>query len=424
MKVCLINPPHPYLIDPKAQAPLGLLYLSAALKKGGVPVSTLDLSDKAYSTKIDFPAAKIFGITASILDKQAIASTAKQIKEQYPQSKVIVGGTAWVAEKQLDLTHVDSVVRGEGEKIIFDIINDFPNLQKQYYAERITDLDSIPFPDRDAILNKGGDIFSYHKNYKGDSSVVFVTSRGCPHRCAFCASPGIWKRKIVFRGVQNIVDEIKFIMAKYNIYQFRISDDTLTMRLDRLEELCHHFKKLGIIWRYSIRVKPNDYKMFKMMYDSGCREISPGIETGDQSILDLLQKDSTVEDNRKCVINARKAGITVRMLLMCGLPGETAATIQRNIDFLKSVDYGDSIALTRFVPMPGTEIGENPAKFNCRIIDTNLDNYHLYMYGPEGERAWTSFIETDDMTREQLTANMKTMKDFVISTGKSGQWKK
>jgi len=109
-----------------------------------------------------------------------------------------VGGTAWVAEKQLDLTHVDSVVRGEGEKIIFDIINDFPNLQKQYYAERITDLDSIPFPDRDAILNKGGDIFSYHKNYKGDSSVVFVTSRGCPHRCAFCASPGIWKRKIVF----------------------------------------------------------------------------------------------------------------------------------------------------------------------------------------------------------------------------------
>jgi anaerobic magnesium-protoporphyrin IX monomethyl ester cyclase len=423
VRVCLINPPHPYLVDPSTQAPLGLLYVATALKHAEVPVEVIDLACKQYDDDLDIPEADIYGITATILDRKSVDATAKAIKTKYPFAKVIVGGPMWLSAEYLNESYIDSIVEGEGEQIIFKIIKDYPNLSPRYIADRIEDLDTLPFPDRDFIENKGGAVFSYKKSYRPGGSIVFLTARGCPFNCAFCSSPGVWNRKVQYRSIENITKEMDHIIETHGITQFRFSDDTLTLSRERLTKLCAEFKKRDIVWRCSVRAKPNDRDLFKMMYDSGCREISPGIESGDQDVLNFLNKGSRVEDNRDVIINAMKEGLTARVLLMCGVPGETSKTVERNIEFLKSVDCGSSIAMTRFVPLPGSAIAKNPRKFKCTILSHNIDDYHLYMWGPEGERKWDSLIKLDDMSEEEINDNIQKMKEFIMATGKSSQWK-
>ena len=238
MKICLINPPHPYLKQPYSQAPLGLMYIASALRTKNTDVCITDLSGQKYDEEFDIPFADIYGITGTVVDRMPCEVVAKTLKKKYPKCKVIVGGPLSLSKDQLDKTVIDSVVIGEGERIIFDIIDDYPNMKDTYTAERITDLDSLVFPARDMMEHNGGNIFAYNKNYSDGGSTVFISSRGCPYNCSFCASPGIWHRNVTFRSSENVLAEVDEIVEKYNIKQLRFSDDTFTLKRDRLFKIC------------------------------------------------------------------------------------------------------------------------------------------------------------------------------------------
>lgn len=420
MKVCLVNPPHPYLKQPTAQAPLGLLYIAASLRVKGIDVALVDLSDRYWEDEIDYLRADIYGITGTVLDRKPCIETAKKIKQKYPEAKIIVGGPISLTPDQIADPSVDSVVAGEGEHIFCKILEDFPRIQPHYNADRIIDLDALPFPARDMLLQKGGNVFAYNKNYKEGGSTVIITSRGCPYSCSFCASPGIWKRKVTLRSVDNVLAEIDEIVNKYKIYQLRFSDDTLTLDTKRLRNLCTGIKKYDVVWRASIRTKPNSIEMFQQMYETGCREVSFGVESADPNVLRILQKGNSVEDNYKGIVNAKKAGMVVRILFMIGTPGESASTVDQNISFLESVNsYYDTIALTNFIPIPGSGIAERPDAFDCSVTDTNIDNYNFYMWSPAGLNRWSSFIDLKGLDKKIFENNKKRMQQYVIESGKS-----
>jgi len=422
MKVCLVNPPHPYLKQPTAQAPLGLLYVAAALREKQVEVLLLDLSDCYWEDQIDYPAADLYGLTGTVLDRRPCTDTAKRIKEQFPQAKIILGGPISLTPDQVADSAIDAVVAGEGEEVIFDVLKDFPNVQSYYKASRITNLDALPFPARDLTPHKGGNVFAFNKNYKDGGSTVLITSRGCPYSCAFCASPGIWNRKVVLRSVENVIAEIDEIVNKYHIYQLRFSDDTLTLDTKRMRNLCAGIKKYDVIWRASIRTKPNSLEMFQEMHAAGCREVSFGVESADPNVLSVLKKGNSVEDNYNGIVNAKKAGMVVRILFMIGTPGESAETVDRNIAFLKEVnDYYDTIALTNFIPIPGSAIAERPLDFKCIITDTNIDKYNFYMWTPIGLNDWESFIELSSLENEVFENNKKRMRQYVVESRKSNR---
>lgn len=420
IRVCLINPPHPYLKQPTAQAPLGLMYIAAMLKSKGVSVEIFDASSKHYTDQFSIPEAHIYGITGTVLDRRPCISMATKIKQQSPSAKVIVGGPIALTPEYLDSEFVDTVVQGEGEYIFLDILNDFPNVKQQYKAARIEDLDAIPFPARELMQNLGGNVFAFNKNYRKGGSTVLITSRGCPYNCAFCASPGIWGRRVHFRSVKNVIYEVDEIKSKFGISQLRFSDDTLTLREDRLHELCAELATRDVIWRASIRVKPNSSAMFNAMYEGGCREVSFGVESGDPNVLEFLQKGTTVEDNYNGIVNAKKAGMVVRLLFMIGTPGEGPNTAKTNIAFLESVkDYYDTIALTNFIPIPGSAIANDPNKFSCKVVDTDIDHYNFYMWGPAGLNRWDSFIELTTLDKHAFEENKKIMRSYVVNSGKS-----
>jgi len=222
--------------------------------------------------------------------------------------------------------------------------------------------------------------------------------------------------------VENVLEEVRLVKDRFGVHQFRFCDDTLNLDSRRLHSLCLGLSKLKVFWRSSVRAGLSTLDDFKLMFDSGCREISPGIESGDQRVLDFLDKHNTVDDNRDLINWATAAGIDVRVLLMTGTPGEYPDTPERTKGFLNSIDY-NMVSLTQFRPMPGSPIWETPEKFDCRIINRDLKNYSFYTWrrGINGEREQApveSVIETDRLSKEQLEANMRRMFEYVEETGK------
>lgn len=423
LSLCLVNPMHPYLTQPKAQAPLGLLYVAASVRKQGFPVEFVDLSDRHYEDDFDLPDADVYGITGTVLDRKPCHVVARKIKKMNRGAAVIFGGPITLSPEFINWNIVDSLVMGEGEYVIFDVLRDFPRMKQKYIASRILDLDVLPFPARDLLEGSlGGDVFANKRNYFEGGSTVISTSRGCPFACTFCASPKMWGRKIIYRSAKNVAEEIDQVISKYGVRQLRFSDENITCRRDQLVDMCNHLKEKNIAWRASIRVKPNDFEMFRIMKEGGCVEVCFGIESGDPEVLHVLKKGASVKDNREAIVNAKRAGLAVRILFMIGTPGETRRTVDRNIAFLESVDiHYDTLAITNFTPLPGTAISDDPEGNGCEILDRNIDNYNLCLWGPDGRNSWKNLVRPVGLNLEELTANKERMVEYVLSTGKSNK---
>ena len=126
--------------------------------------------------------------------------------------------------------------------------------------------------------------------------------------------------------------------------------------------LCDELKELDIIWRCLVRADQLDPEICKAMFDAGCREVWPGIESGDQRVLDYLNKRTGMEDMLWGCKEARDAGLKIKALFMIGTPGEREDTPEINREYMKVLDF-DMITLSTFTPLPGSPIWNNPDRF-------------------------------------------------------------
>ena len=428
MKTLFLYLPHPYLKSPMAQIPLGLLYLAAVLEKQKMNVDVKNYSNHTTLTAIhDLPLADVYGITVTALELPQANMFAQKIKEKYPNSKVILGGPGTFSDEYVDWKYIDSILKGEGEITILTMLNDvlLGNLKKIYIGEPVKDLDALPFPARHLLKdNLGEHIFAgrttydktFRMEFKGKGSTAIITSRGCPFRCSFCSAPSL-NYKMRFRSPENIYKEIKHIYDTYKIKQYRFSDEMFTANKEHVKKICELIKPLGIVWRISARVKPLDLETLKIMKSAGCVEISFGIESFDDQVLKGLNKCTTAEDNAKAMKMAKEAGLMVRALFMIRTPYQRLETILINISWLLKVPY-DTIAVTSFVPLPGSDIWENPDKYNIEILNKNLDNYNFYFYGSEGKNELKDIIKIKDRSLEEFNAESEEFRKWIEEQGK------
>jgi radical SAM superfamily enzyme YgiQ (UPF0313 family) len=426
-KIALIYLPHPYLKQPDAQAPLGLMYLAAVLES----VEGVDVEIKNYSSFqndeaiADLPKADLYGITVTSLELLQANRFAAMIKGKYPNAKVGIGGPGAYTDEFVDYGAIDFVCKGEGEKEILDIIADYKKnaLKKVYVSSPIKDLDSIPFPSRHLLNGKqGGNIFAYDKNYKQGGSTIVSTSRGCPYRCSFCSSPfftGL-NKGVRYRSAQSVYNEIKHVIEAYGIRQFRFSDDMFTSRRRRVFEICDLLGELDIVWRISTRVNPFDKEMTRVMFDAGCKEVSFGVESFDDDVLRMLNKKSTAQDNANALEIAKEVGMTTRVLFMIRTPGQTKHTVQTNIKWLNRVPY-DIIACTSFVPLPGSDIWINPDSYDIEILNRNLDDYNFYFFGKDGQNELKNIIKIKSRPLDEFNSESEEFRDYLKETGKLNQ---
>jgi len=211
---------------------------------------------------------------------------------------------------------------------------------------------------------------------------------------------------------------VDHVIDTFGIRQFNVVDDNATASKKRILALCKELEKRKVYWKATMRAKPNDMEIFKAMVAGGCREIGIGVESGDPNVLAFLNKRATVEDNYTCIMNAKKTGLVVRLFFMINTPGESKETVSKNIKFLDSVDY-DMISMTNFVPMPGSEVYNDPKKFDCRILHKDPDRYNTAMWLPTGPNISNDLIELDGLSLEELKRNRRRMYRYIQESGKS-----
>ena len=355
MKVALLRPSyHTHLITP----PLGLGYLSSYLQKSGVETVIIDALNlgltpsEAARAAAGCDLAGIYFMTDHM--EEAIGLALEIKKKGIP---VVMGGPHATAlpEKTLRMTSADGIVLGEGEETLGELITELKTRDikdisipgffrsgmaqdKVILRDLIDDLDSIPFPDW-AQMNPANYMNAPHGGLiKNLPAAPVITSRGCSHRCVFCASPSMWRHTIRYRNPEKVLDEIAYLVNEFKVKEIHFEDDNITGRRDHLETICRGIVDRGIkiSWCCPNGVRAEnlqDIEIFRLMKRSGCYMIAFGIESASHDILSAARKGASLDDINRAVGYADSQGIITQGFFIFGLPGESEITVKETIDF-------------------------------------------------------------------------------------------
>lgn len=143
-------------------------------------------------------------------------------------------------------------------------------------------------------------------------------------------------------------------------------------------------------------------EVYERLADSGCAQISWGIESGSQYLLDRMNKKVLVQDNLDVIRWAKKYGINSRAFFIFGFPGETRETIQQTKDFIDKADP-DQFFVSNFCPYPGTPIWRDPKKFGITKISSDFSQfYQVGKDGTGGVTIETEWIKMDEFRELEL----------------------
>lgn len=423
--LCMINPPCTDLVNPLAQVPLGLMYLAAVAERDGLDVTLLNLAGQPPNVGVwRIPLAKVYGITGTFLQIGIVNALANELKRRNHRARVIVGGPISISRQELDMDAIDTVVFGEGESVITDLVR-YPG--QRFVESAPANVNALPFPARHLWPGPfGGNVFIGGRNYFGGGTATFLTTRGCPYSCAFCAGPSLVSRKVRYRNPDSVLEEMERTVRDYGVRQFRLSDEHFTVRRSHVSGVCGLIRKSeilghgrGIAWRASIAVNPHDPDIFRELADSGCREVAFGVESMDADVLSRITHKCKPEDSITALTNAHAAGLKTRALMMVGLPYETEKTARLNVEFIEAGHF-DAVAVTVFTPVPGCDIQRNPAAYDCEIIPEQ-SHRSLCVYGPDGKNAVTPTIRIPGMSVEKHAEGMARVIEAAERAGTLGK---
>jgi anaerobic magnesium-protoporphyrin IX monomethyl ester cyclase len=391
-KVVLIIPPSPWLISDRDIPMLGILYLSSYLKEhSGCEVVVCDLSSIKSMDDWYIPVGDLYGITGVSPQYIYVWNIIKKLKDREPHKPVIVGGVHATVfpDHILENTSADACVVGEGEEVLLSIVSgvewfEIDGIRTRLFdngmAQQMPCLDIFPFPDRSAIDYYSYLVprtFGYMANVQREGSII--TGRGCPFSCAFCASNNIYNGKVRYHSPEYVVEELVLLKEQYDVEMVNFLDDTFILNKKRVSDICDLIIKRGLNmkWFCLTRVDTIDKELLLKMKVAGCLSLAIGFESGSDRILKQMNKKVTVEQAKESIKIIASTGLLINGQLIVGFPTETKKDIELTAKFIKDCPEVDTFGLHIFQPFPGTDVWNNPEKYNIKIDkDTDFSDYH------------------------------------------------
>jgi radical SAM superfamily enzyme YgiQ (UPF0313 family) len=364
---------------------IGVAYLSAYLKKYGHEVDVYDsiveedsdvlLKELLSSHDIVGISLCSFKITSSYAFINRIVDYLRCSNKNIP---VVLGGphVTVTGKEVLIKTGADFAIRGEGELTLSELLNgieqkteDFENINGLIWRDEsgaiienrirdfIDDIDTLPFPDYS--------VFKLEKYISSSlNEIPISTSRGCPFECIFCAVKLVAGKSFRTRSPENVIQEI-MLHYKNGIRNFYIADDIFNLDIERAEEICDliikNSLKINFIFHNGLRADCLTYKLAEKLKRAGCTTIVLSAESGNNSVLKSIKKNTTVEKINSAigVLNDVKINFIVNFII--GHPTETFDKAMCSIRLAKEITKNRSCATVMFfnlIPYPSTELFE------------------------------------------------------------------
>lgn len=362
MKILLLHPASDNILSSYFWSEsLGLGYIAAVLRRDGHDVEILDaqLGGLNPSDTVEQVLRRDFdclGITATHNHKNVLKYIVQSVRQKRGDAIISAGGylpTLSTEDLFEAYPEIDFVVRGEGEVSAPDVFGRIsrgedwrPALGIAYpldgktivnpIPQSITDLDSIPFPARDALVASG---------IRAPERIARVAgNRGCYYRCTFCCSQRFQKESGSntprARSAKNIVDEMEHVIETTSVKQFRFIDDDFigpgAKSRARVIQFVDELKSrnLGATFAMMCRADEAQEDLLRMLKDVGLAEVFVGVESGSQTQLDRYNKQVTVEQNRQAIETVRRCGLNLRCGFIAFDPHVTIPELLENMAFI------------------------------------------------------------------------------------------
>ncbi|MBI5588810.1 MAG: radical SAM protein [Deltaproteobacteria bacterium] len=369
MKVVLVQVNKKNGIDKTSHPHAGLAYLGAYSLNRGYETIAIDakyegIDNNEVLNRILKIKPFILGLTIRTPDVKECEKIAAIVKNKTPDTKIIVGGAhvTGIQERVLkECTYFDIGVIGEGEQTFCELLdmlksND-SNLQNIKGILYRNNNNIIKTPSRDYIIDMDSLLFPAWQLFPSGSDITLFTSRGCPFSCSFCQR--VMGQKVRTTSPARVIAEMKRNISDFNATFFQIEDEVFGINKKWINELLDLIIKDGINrqvkWIANSRVNVANIDIYKKMKEAGCIGLGFGVESGNQKILDSVDKGVTLEQAYNAINIAKKAGLQTHTFFILGHPWETKETLRDTINFACKLNPY-SIAFGMMIPYPGTKI--------------------------------------------------------------------
>jgi anaerobic magnesium-protoporphyrin IX monomethyl ester cyclase len=393
MKVQMIIPPGGYFAERWSKGstmpPLGLLYIGAVLEKEGIDVRIVPADMKNMSWGdikqdiLDY-VPDIIGVTSTTENRFQSFKLIKLAKKTFPQAMAIMGGPHASMAAEDCLAHIpelDLVVRGEGEETMIelcrwhqegknpDALDSISGISFRKNGEvksnparpLIKDLDSLPYPAFHLVSFEDYN-FTFPVPGQGELPAVnIMSSRGCPFKCNFCATPINWGRNVRMRSPENVVDEIQGLIERYGVKVIFFFDDTFNVNTKRVEKICDLIieRKLDIFWKCDVRMDLIDKSLLTKMKQAGLFHLSFGLEAASERVRnEVIDKKVDIEDFHNLVQWCQELDIIPNVFFIYSHPTETWEEAQETIKIIEQFGDGIEASIAILHIYPGTPLEE------------------------------------------------------------------
>ena len=337
---------------------IGVCYLAAVLRRHGFTVTILDadlLRLDATETAAWICSASYDIVGFSVLEGtiESLDEIIRILQQKELSAHIVLGGyfpTMMVREVLQRIERVDCIILGEAEYSLLNLAvalrdkQDWHKVKGIAYRKRteiivnpcdqVKPVDELPFPDRDLlpeVLRRGG-------------VTGIVGSRGCFASCSFCCINSFSKKSGISgwrgRSPVNIGDELELLVGKWGVRSISFYDGNFIgpgkAGIDRAYRIGEEIIKrnLDIHFAISTRADQVDADLFSFLKKAGLSEVFIGLESMTQRILDLYEKNITVEINKKAVRTLEECKVYFRPGFILYEPHITMKEIKENVDFL------------------------------------------------------------------------------------------
>lgn len=307
--------------------------------------------------------------------------------------------------------NVDVCIYGEGEIALAKLVkgeplDEIPNII--YSNNHKIIVNPVQVDKTKKIYKPNYDGFNFSEYLTPEPIVSLECSRGCYwNKCEFCVFNDCKNYK--HKKVDDLIDEVKEYISKYNINKIIFSDVSVHPKL--MEEFSRKLieNNLKIYYGSFMRLeKEFDYNLLKLMYDAGLRAAFWGVESGSDRILKLLNKGTEVSTNARILKDAHEIGISNFCTVMTNIPGEKYedVTLTKKF-FMDNYDNIDYVAISEFAILNNAPMVKHLKDFE---LDENLLNNKREIFNKPKDKNLENYIKE---VFEEISLKYKTKNDAM-----------
>jgi anaerobic magnesium-protoporphyrin IX monomethyl ester cyclase len=380
--------------------PISILKLASQVQANGYRFKFIDSRlDSNYISSVKQSVKDMLCLCISCMTGYQIyqnIKVSKVVKSENPEIPVIWGGwhPSLLPDETIKNEYIDIIVKKQGEKSLIEVLNALVN------NSSFNSISGISFKENGLVIHNPErkfeniknyvpinfdilDIKKYiNKSYLGERTIFWNASQGCSYNCGFCCTPTVYKGNWSAQEVKVTLDEIETLVKRYGVDSILFAEDNFFIDKRRVKSICEEIieKKLNIKWATDsridqiIRYSDNELKLLKK---SGCIKLYLGAESGDQEVLNLVDKRIKVEDILKAAKMLHKNEIIGEFFIMVGFPLNPEKDLKMSVELITRIkrEYPNHQATSfLYTPYPGTRLLDIAKEKGAKLPNT-LDEW-------------------------------------------------